>query len=58
MIETYLLYLLRWALLAIPGAWFLKKIQKVIPGLYAPMIVSQVLTGMWVFFVDKWIFGG
>lgn len=53
---TYFLYLVRWGLLAIPGAWFLQGIQTFIPGLYWPMIVSQVLTGAWVFFVDRRIF--
>jgi hypothetical protein len=30
----------------------------VIPGLYLPMVLSQVLTGAWVFFIDRWIFKG
>jgi len=53
-----MIYLLRWGVLAIPGAWFLQIIQGVIPGLYLPMIISQVLTGAWVFWIDKWIFKG
>ena len=56
--KKYTLYLIRWGVLAIPGAWFLELVQGVIPGLYLPMVISQVLTGMWVFFVDRWIFGG
>ena len=54
----YTLYLIRWGVLAIPGAWFLQLVQGVIPGLYLPMVVSQILTGSWVFFIDKWIFKG
>jgi hypothetical protein len=54
----YILYLIRWGVLAIPGAWFLQMVQGVIPGLYVAMIASQILTGAWVYFIDKWIFKG
>ena len=56
--KRYILYLMRWGILAIPGAYFLQLVQQVIPGLYLPMILSQVLTGAWVFFIDRWIFKG
>jgi hypothetical protein len=52
----YFLYILRWGLLAIPGAAFFELVQRVLPGVYAPMIVSQVALGAWVFFLDRWIF--
>lgn len=66
---TYFLYLVRWGLLAIPGAWFLKKVQKRVPKIkclrplqryipepYLSMVISQVLTGAVVYFIDRWIF--
>ena len=56
--KKYTLYLIRWSVLAIPGAWFLELMQGVIPGLYLPMVISQVLTGAWAFFIDKRIFKG
>ena len=56
--KRYLLYLVRWGVLAIPGAWFLEMIQQVIPGLYIPNIIGQILTGAWVYFIDRWIFKG
>ena len=54
----YPLYLLRWGILAIPGTWFLKLIQWLTPwlGLYEAMIIAQVTTGAWVYFIDKLIF--
>ncbi len=51
----YILYVLRWMALAIPGAWCLVQARKVIPNTYAAMIVSQGLLGAAVYFVDRWI---
>jgi hypothetical protein len=44
--------------LAVPGAWFLTKIQALFPGVYIPMIVSQGILGAAVYFVDKRILKG
>lgn len=50
------IYILRWIILAIPGAWFLVQVQKRIKGTYAAMIVSQGILGAIVYWVDRWIF--
>lgn len=54
---THLLYILRWAVLAIPGAWLLAQVEERVAGRYKPMLISQVTLGAVVFFVDRWIFG-
>lgn len=54
----YALYIFRWMVLAVPGAWFLTKIQTLFPGVYIPMIVSQGILGAAVYFVDKRILKG
>lgn len=54
----YVLYVSRWMVLAVPGAWFLTKIQTLFPGVYIPMIVSQGILGAAVYFVDKRILKG
>ncbi len=56
--KRYILYLMRWGILAIPGAYFLQLIQQVMPGVYLPMLLSHVLTGAGGFFIDRWIFKG
>lgn len=55
---TYPIYLFRWGILAIPGTWILNKFQWLFPwmGIYEVMIISQIATGAWVYFVDKKIF--
>lgn len=49
-------YVLRWIVLAIPGAMFLIQVQKRIKGTYAAMIVSQGILGAAVYWVDRMIF--
>jgi hypothetical protein len=53
----YALYVLRWVVLAVPGAWFLLQVQKVISDTYLAMLASQGILGAVVYFVDKKIFG-
>ncbi len=50
------LYILRWIVLAIPGAWVLIQTKKFIKNTYLAMVISQALLGAVVFFVDKFIF--
>lgn len=54
----YGIYIFRWGVLAIPGALFFSLVQAVVPGVYAPMLVSQVALGAVVYFIDKRIFRG
>ena len=54
----YALYVLRWAVLAIPGAWFLIQVQAVIQNTYIAMLTSQAILGAIIYFVDKQIFTG
>lgn len=49
-------YIMRWAALAVPGAWFLVQVQKRIKGTYAAMVVSQAILGAIVFWIDRLIF--
>jgi hypothetical protein len=56
LLKQYLIYVVRWLILAIPGAWLLQFINQFIPTFYA-MLVSQTLLGMTVYFIDKRIFG-
>ncbi len=59
MVKRWVLYVLRWAALAVPGAWLLAQVQAAMPGhSYWAMILSQVTLGGGVFFVDREIFGG
>lgn len=53
----HLAYVARWGILAVPGAWFLRQVEKQIDGRYKSMVVSQTILGAIVFFIDKWIFG-
>jgi len=55
-VGRYILYILRWVALAIPGAWFLVQVQKVISSTYLAMICSQGILGAVVYFIDRWIF--
>jgi hypothetical protein len=54
----YLLYVLRWTVLAIPGALFFNQVRQIldIQSVYVAMVISQALMGAMVYFVDKWIF--
>ncbi len=54
----YFLYILRWTVLAVPGALFFEKARQIlgIENVYVAMIVSQALMGAMVFFIDKHIF--
>ena len=55
---TFILYILRWMVLAIPGAMCLMLAQRIIPNVYMAMVMTQGVLGAVVFFVDKWIFRG
>lgn len=55
--KQYLLYVLRWAVLGIPGAWVFQAFSQHFSFFYA-MIISQTLLGMVVYFIDRKIFGG
>ena len=54
----YLLYVLRWVVLAVPGALFFNKARELlgIQNVYAAMVISQALMGGMVYFVDRLIF--
>ena len=54
----YLLYVLRWVVLAIPGALFFNRVKQVlgIEDVYVAMMISQAIMGAMVYFVDRLIF--
>lgn len=54
----YLLYVLRWVILAVPGALFFDNVRKLlgIENVYAAMVISQAMLGAMIFFVDRVIF--
>lgn len=54
----YFLYILRWTVLAIPGALFFNKVRELfaIDNVYTAMIISQALMGAMVYFIDRLIF--
>lgn len=54
----YLLYVLRWVVLAVPGALFFNKVREFfgIENVYAAMLISQAVMGAMVYFLDKLIF--
>jgi hypothetical protein len=54
----YLLYVLRWVVLAIPGALFFNKAKELlgIENVYLVMVISQAVMGAMVYFLDKLIF--
>jgi hypothetical protein len=54
----YILYILRWTVLAIPGALFFNKVKEIfgVENVYLAMIISQAMMGAMVYFVDKLIF--
>ncbi len=54
----YLLYVLRWVVLAIPGAMFFNKVRELlnVEDVYVAMVISQALMGAMVYFLDRLIF--
>jgi hypothetical protein len=54
----YLLYVLRWIVLAVPGALFFNKVREIfgIDNVYVAMVISQALMGAMVYFADRLIF--
>lgn len=54
----YLLYVLRWVVLAVPGALFFNKVREFlgIENVYTAMVISQAVMGAMVFFLDRLIF--
>lgn len=54
----YLLYVMRWVVLAIPGALFFTKARQLfgIENVYVAMVISQAIMGAMVYFVDRLIF--
>jgi flavoprotein len=56
--SQYLLYVLRWVVLAIPGAAFFNGVKQLfgIADVYVAMIISQAMMGAMVYFVDRLIF--
>jgi hypothetical protein len=54
----YLLYVLRWVILAVPGALFFDNVRRIlgIENVYAAMVISQAMLGAMVFFLDRVIF--
>jgi hypothetical protein len=68
---TYCLYVARWIVLAVPGAWVLQGVRKILrqvpdgnngrkgekeENIVLAMLISQGILGALVFFIDKWIF--
>jgi hypothetical protein len=54
----YLLYVLRWIVLAVPGALFFNKARELlgVENVYVVMIISQGVMGAMVYFLDRLIF--
>ena len=54
----YLLYVLRWVILAVPGALFFDNARRLlgIENVYTAMVISQAMMGAMVFFLDRIIF--
>ena len=54
----YVLYVLRWTILAVPGALFFNQVREItgIQNVYAAMVISQALMGGMVYFIDRLIF--
>lgn len=60
---TYCLYVARWIVLAVPGAWVLQGVRRLLrkkdeqkENIILAMLISQGILGALVFFIDKWIF--
>jgi hypothetical protein len=58
LIKQYLIYDLRWILLAIPGSWLYNYILNKVKSPMKAMVISQALMGLIVFWIDLLIFGG
>jgi hypothetical protein len=54
----YVLYILRWVVLAIPGALFFNKVRELlgVDNVYVAMVISQAIMGAMVYFLDRLIF--
>lgn len=54
----YFLYILRWVVLAVPGALFFNQVRDLfnIDNVYLVMVISQAVMGAGVFFIDRFIF--
>ncbi len=54
----YFLYVLRWVVLAVPGALFFNEVRDLfnIENVYLVMVISQAVMGAGVFFIDRFIF--
>jgi hypothetical protein len=54
----YLLYVLRWIVLAVPGALFFNKAKELLglENVYMVMIISQSVMSAMVYFLDRMIF--
>jgi len=57
-VVKYLLYVLRWVVLAVPGALFFNRVKQVfgIEDVYVAMVISQAVMGAMVYFIDRIIF--
>jgi len=57
-VTRHFLYVLRWAVLAVPGAMLLDMTLKRFPkgNIYLIMVLTQVLLGALIFFIDSLIF--
>ena len=57
-VVKYLLYVMRWVVLAVPGALFFNKAREIlgIENVYAVMVISQAVMGAMVYFLDRLIF--
>jgi hypothetical protein len=59
--KSYALYILRWVICAIPGAFFLNLVKNWLSQLkfsqdleiYAAMVLSQAALGAVIFFIDR-----
>jgi hypothetical protein len=58
LIKQYLVYDLRWILLAVPSSWIYNYILNKVKSPMKAMIISQALMGLVVFWIDLIIFGG
>src|SRR5512145_1457965 len=54
----YFLYILRWIVLAVPGALFFNEVRRIfgIENVYVAMVISQAVMGAVVYFADRLIF--
>lgn len=57
MIKQYFVYVMRWIVCAFPGYLVLQLFNQFLNQFWS-MILSQMVLGMIIFFVDRKIFGG